>query len=275
SMRPGVTSAPRASMRRPVSALVRADAVGPIHAMRPPSIDSAAFSRIEKRPSRIVAMRALTTVVRAMAAMIRPMPSLLAADRLVRLLEPEDIEAISCQLYIEMLKHGYTTAAEFHYLHNDPSGKPYEDRAELAHAVVGAASAAGIALTLLPVLYAHGGFGHKVLSPAQRRFQGDPAAIVEILRAVADFHLPAPLLRLGIAPHSARAIDALILTELVDAANKLDATMPIHMHVSEQTGEVAECLDTHGVTPLAWVSDLVPPDPRWCFIHATHITALE
>jgi formimidoylglutamate deiminase len=195
--------------------------------------------------------------------------------RLVRLVEPEDIEAISCHLYIEMLKHGYTTVAEFHYLHNDRDGKPYSDRAELAHSVVSAASAAGIALTLLPVLYAHGGFGHKVLSPAQRRFQGDPAAIVEILRGVADFHLPAPLLRLGVAPHSARAVDALLLTEMVEDASRIDRTMPIHMHVSEQTGEVAECLATHGVTPLAWVADLVPPDARWCFIHATHITALE
>jgi formimidoylglutamate deiminase len=195
--------------------------------------------------------------------------------RLVRLLEPEDIEAISAHLYIEMLKHGYTTVAEFHYMHNDRAGKPYADRAELAHAVVGAASAAGIALTILPVLYAHGGFGHKPLSPAQRRFQGDPAAIVEILRGIADFHLPAPLLRLGVAPHSARAVDALLLTEMVDAASRLDPTMPIHMHVSEQTGEVAECLETHGVTPLQWISDLVPIDKRWCLIHSTHLTALE
>jgi formimidoylglutamate deiminase len=195
--------------------------------------------------------------------------------RLVRLLEPEDVEAISCQLYIEMLKNGYTTAAEFHYLHNDRDGKPYADRAELAHGIVGAASAAGIAMTLLPVLYAYGGFGHKALAPAQRRFQGDPAAIMEILRGVAEFHLPAPLLRLGVAPHSARAVDALILTEMVDAASKMDPAMPIHMHVSEQTGEVAECEATHGVTPLAWVADLVAPDSRWCFIHATHVTALE
>lgn len=195
--------------------------------------------------------------------------------RLVRLLEPEDIEAISAHLYIEMLKHGYTTVAEFHYLHNDREGKPYAERAELAHAVVGAASAAGIALTLLPVLYAHGGFGHKPLSPAQRRFQGDPASIVQILREVAEFHLPAPLLRLGVAPHSARAVDALLLTEMVDAASRLDSTMPIHMHVSEQTGEVAECLNTHGVTPLQWISDLVALDKRWCLIHSTHLTALE
>ena len=114
-------------------------------------------------------------------------------------------------------------------------------------------SAAGIALTLLPVLYAHGGFGHKPLSPAQRRFGGDPRVRSStLLRGCADLHLPAPLLRLGVAPHSVRAVDALLLTEMVDSAARAGSTpMPIHMHVSEQTGEVAECLQTHGVTPLA------------------------
>ena len=195
--------------------------------------------------------------------------------RLVRLLSPEDVEAIARHLYIEMLKHGYTTVAEFHYIHNDRDGKPYADRAEMANRIVTAARDAGIALTLLPVLYAHGGFGHKVLSPAQRRFGGDPAFIIELLRDLAGFYLPDRLLRLGVAPHSVRAVDALMLTEVVAGAERLDATMPIHMHVSEQVGEVAECVETHGTTPLAWVSDLVRIDSRWCFIHATHLTQLE
>jgi formimidoylglutamate deiminase len=130
-------------------------------------------------------------------------------------------------------------------------------------------------LTLMPVLYAHGGFGHKPLSPAQRRFASDPASIVELLHEIASFHLPAPRLRLGVAPHSVRAVDALMLTELVDAAQRVDSTMPIHMHVSEQTAEVADCLATHGTTPLMWISDLVDIGEQWCFIHATHLTALE
>ena len=195
--------------------------------------------------------------------------------RLVRLLEPEDIEAISALLYIEMLKHGYTSVAEFHYLHNDRDGRPYADRAELANCIVTGASASGIALTLLPVLYAHGGFGHKGLSPAQRRFQSDPTSLIELLRDLARWHLPSPLLRFGIAPHSARAVDALLLTEMVDLATRLDPTMPVHMHVSEQQAEVAECVATHGTTPFAWISDLVPIDARWTLIHATHLTGLE
>jgi formimidoylglutamate deiminase len=195
--------------------------------------------------------------------------------RLVRLLTPDDIEAIARHLYIEMLKHGYTTVAEFHYMHNDADGRHYPDKAEMCNRIAVAAGESGIALTLLPVLYAHGGFRHKPLSPAQRRFGGDPAFVIELLREVAAFHLPNPLLRLGVAPHSVRAVDALVLTELVDAAVRLDATMPIHMHVSEQVGEVAECIETHGTTPLAWVRDLVNVNDRWCFIHATHLTHVE
>jgi formimidoylglutamate deiminase len=194
---------------------------------------------------------------------------------LVTRLEPGDIEAVARHLYIEMLRHGYTAVAEFHYLHHDPQGRPYDNRAETSERIIRAASDAGIALTLLPVVYAHGGLGHKPLGPAQRRFALDAAGAIELVREIASFHLPAPLLRLGVAPHSVRAVDALQLSELVDAATHLDATMPIHMHVSEQAAEVAECLETHGTTPLAWVCELVPVDARWCFIHATHATQIE
>ena len=195
--------------------------------------------------------------------------------RLVSIVEPEDVEAIAGHLYVEMLRHGYTSVAEFHYLHNDRDGKPYPERNELGNAIIGAASAAGIALTFMPVLYAHGGFGNKPLSPAQRRFRGDPAGLVAMVRELTTWHAPSPLLRFGIAPHSVRAVDALLLTELVDAATALDPTMPLHMHVSEQVREVAECVETHGTTPLAWIADIVRVDARWCFIHATHLTALE
>jgi formimidoylglutamate deiminase len=195
--------------------------------------------------------------------------------RLVTRLEPEDVEAIARYLYIEMLRHGYTTVAEFHYLHNDRDGHHYEDRPEMANRIVSAAWDAGIALTILPVLYAHGGFGHKALSSAQRRFGGDPAFVLEVLGELAAFHLPNPRLRLGVAPHSVRAVDALMLTEFVDAARRIDATMPIHMHVSEQVGEVAECIETHGTTPLTWINDLVDIDARWCLVHSTHLTRIE
>jgi formimidoylglutamate deiminase len=195
--------------------------------------------------------------------------------RLVARVTAEDIEAIARELYVEMLKHGYTAVAEFHYLHHDPQGRPYDNRAETAERIIAAAGACGIALTLLPVLYAYGGLGNRPLAGAQRRFAMDAAGAIELVEEIAAFHLPDPLIKLGIAPHSVRAVDALQLVEVVQAATRVDPRMPIHMHVSEQQAEVAECEATHGTTPLDWVSQLVPVDARWCFVHATHLTQVE
>lgn len=198
-----------------------------------------------------------------------------AMYRLVERLEPDDLEAVATHLYIEMLRHGYTGVAEFHYLHNDRDGRPYADAAETAHRIVAAAGAAGIALTLLPVLYAHGGFGHRPLTRAQRRFASDPPRLLEMLRGLADWHLPSPVLRFGLAPHSVRAVDALLLTELVEGASAFDAGMPLHMHISEQASEVAQCLETHATTPFEWIRQLVSVDSHWCLVHGTHLTAPE
>jgi len=195
--------------------------------------------------------------------------------RLVTRLTPEDIEAIARHLYVELLRHGYTCVGEFHYLHNDASGARYADRAETSNRIIAAAQDSGIALTLMPVLYTYGGLGNRPLSPAQRRFGGDARFVAELAAELRDFHLPHPSLRIGVAPHSVRAVDALLITELVDEATKIDPAMPIHMHVSEQVGEVSDCVATHGTTPLDWIADLVAVDARWCFIHATHLTQLE
>ena len=194
---------------------------------------------------------------------------------LVRRVEPDDLEAIAAHLYIEMLKHGYTAVGEFHYLHHRRDGKPHEERAELAERIVAAADTSGIALTLLPVLYAYGGFGHRALDDAQRRFRGDVESIATLVSELATWHAGRPAFRIGIAPHSVRAVDAMMLTQLVAAANDIDPGMPIHMHLSEQTGEVEACRGTHGVTPFAWIADLVDVDDRWCFIHSTHVTPDE
>jgi len=125
------------------------------------------------------------------------------------------------------------------------------------------------------VLYAYGGFRAKPLDGAQRRFRGDVASIDRMLRELARRHADRRSFRLGVAPHSVRAVDAMLLTDLERAANAIDETMPIHMHVSEQPGEVEECRGTHGVTPFAWINDIVSVDERWCLIHATHLTPAE
>jgi formimidoylglutamate deiminase len=198
-----------------------------------------------------------------------------AMYRLVTHLSPEDVEAVAARLYVEMLRNGYTSVAEFHYLHHRPDGTQYEDRAELAHRVIAAARVTGIAMTLLPVLYAWGGFGHRALDPAQRRFAGTPESIASLLRELAAGYRGVPLLRFGIAPHSVRAVDALMLQEIVAAMDSIDATAPVHMHASEQAGEVRECEATHGVTPIDWIADIAGLDRRWCLVHATHMTPKE
>ena len=115
-------------------------------------------------------------------------------------LRPEQVEAIAGQLYVEMLKSGYTAVAEFHYLHHDPDGAPYGDLAEMSERVIAAAKATGIGLTMLPVLYGAGGFGGK---PADRR----PAPLPQRSRALpgADRHPPQAPWRRSPDPHRHRA----------------------------------------------------------------------
>ena len=191
---------------------------------------------------------------------------------LVDRLEPEDVQAVAEQLYIEMLKHGYTSVAEFHYLHRDRNGEPYANGAMLPERIIAAAEASGIALTMLPVLYAYGGFGGRPLKGGQRRFASSATSIADLVRTLRVRH---PAVRVGIAPHSVRALDAMQLTDIVAAAHEIDPAMPIHMHLSEQLREVAECRATHAVTPFEWVDGIVDVDSRWCFIHSTHLTPKE
>ncbi len=96
-----------------------------------------------------------------------------AMYRAVDRMDPEDVEAIAAQAYVEMLEAGFTRVGEFHYLHHGRDGRPYADIGELSARIASAAEATGIALTLLPVFYAHGGFGGQAPNHGQRRFIND------------------------------------------------------------------------------------------------------
>lgn len=184
---------------------------------------------------------------------------------------PDDLRAIAAQLYVEMLKAGYTQVCEFHYLHHRPDGAPYDDPAATSLALIEAAREAGIGLTLLPALYMTGGFDGRPLSERQRRFGHDVAAyvrLVERLRA-----LEAPMLRVGIALHSLRAVPEAALRDVLAAGIADDA--PIHIHVAEQIGEVQDCLALRNARPVEWLLDHAPLDARWCLVHATHMTPDE
>src|SRR3569623_209929 len=181
-------------------------------------------------------------------------------------LTPDDIAAITAQAYVEMLESGFTRGGEFHYLHNDVDGRRYADPAETARAIVAAAQASGIGLTLLPVFYAHGDFGGAPAAPGQRRFLSDVegfAALVEASRA----KRPGDAV-LGIAPHSLRAVTPDELRAIVPLA----ADGPLHIHAAEQMREVEACLAWSGARPVEWLLDHAAVDGRWCLIHATHLT---
>ena len=190
-------------------------------------------------------------------------------------LAPEDVEAIAAQLYCEMLKAGFTAVAEFHYLHHAPDGDAYDDPAEMAERVTGAARRTGIALTLLPVLYNAGGFGGAAVGGAQRRFANDAESLLRIVETMRRRHGSDPGFRAGLAPHSLRAAAPDSLAEALAGLESLDADAPVHIHVAEQTREVEDCLAWSGRRPVEWLLENHAVGPRWCVVHATHMNAEE
>jgi formimidoylglutamate deiminase len=190
-------------------------------------------------------------------------------------LTPADIEAIASQLYAEMLEAGFTAVAEFHYVHHQADGTPYDDPAELSWRILAAAEASGIGLTHLPVLYRHGGFGQREPQPRQRRFLHDSDAYAALLQKLAPAFGGRGDRRLGIAPHSLRAVSPAMLQAAIAALDEIDATAPIHIHIAEQIAEVDECLGWSGRRPVDWLLDQGAVNERWCLVHATHLTAGE
>ncbi|MFE1813942.1 formimidoylglutamate deiminase [Metapseudomonas otitidis] len=190
--------------------------------------------------------------------------------RLVGRLSPEQMEVIARQLYVEMLKAGYTAVAEFHYVHHDPAGRPYADPAELALCISRAARDSGIGLTLLPVLYSHAGFGGLPPNEGQRRFIHSTDSYLALQQRLREA-LPADQ-GLGLCFHSLRAVTPDQLATVLAAE---DGARPIHIHIAEQQKEVDDCLAWSGRRPLQWLYEHAPVDPRWCLVHATHAEADE
>lgn len=186
--------------------------------------------------------------------------------RFVERLDPEMLHAIAAQLYVEMLKAGYTAVAEFHYVHHDKDGQPYADRETMSEAILAAAEEAGIGLTLLPVLYQTGGFADASPSEGQRRFIN---RVDEFLAMVGELRRRHPEIVIGVAPHSIRAVSPEGLKEVVTEQDL------VHIHIAEQTREVEECLAWSGRRSVEWLLETCEVDRRWCLVHATHMTEAE
>jgi len=191
--------------------------------------------------------------------------------RFLARLDPEAVEAIAAYAFADMLEGGFTAVAEFHYLHHQPDGRPYDDRAELALRHLAAAEETGLAVTLLPVLYAHGDFGGADPTEGQGRFLNDPEGFAEIVQRARNATGARPDRRVGVAPHSLRAVTPDELAAILPLA----PDGPVHIHASEQLREVEDSLAWSGKRPVEWLLDNAGVDSRWCLIHATHLTPEE
>ncbi|OWV46326.1 formimidoylglutamate deiminase [Mameliella alba] len=185
---------------------------------------------------------------------------------------PDQIEAIAAQVHVEMLEAGYASVGEFHYVHHQPGGAPYDNIAELSERIFAAASRTGIGLTHLPVLYTFGGAGQVELAAGQRRFGNDVDRFLRLTERAATALRGLPTdARIGIAPHSLRATCPEDLARVVGVHGQ----GPIHIHIAEQPREVSDIEAWLGARPVAWLLDNQPVDERWCLIHATHMTSAE
>lgn len=190
-------------------------------------------------------------------------------------LSANDAKIIAKQLYIEMLKMGYTRVAEFHYLHHDLGGDTYQPIATMAKAIFEAASESGIGLTMLPVLYRFSGFGEQTPTQGQTRFINSTEQFNQLVSECIELTKTFENTNVGIAPHSLRAVDKDALLAAVAHVRAHDKKAPIHIHIAEQQKEVDDCLAHYQKRPVQWLLDNVTLDKHWCLIHATHINDME
>lgn len=192
--------------------------------------------------------------------------------RLAALPGPSEVEAIALQLYVELLKAGFTCVGEFHYLHHPPSGGRYEDPAEVSRRTVQAAKRAGIGLVHMPVVYETAGFRGDPLTGSQRRFRLGLDEAMRIREALGD-GCQGGGCGLGLALHSVRAVRPETFRRILE--DPVAAGTPMHVHVAEQEREVRECKAHRGARPVEWLLDHAPVDQGWCLVHATHMTEAE
>lgn len=190
--------------------------------------------------------------------------------RFVSRLTPDTVRAIAAFAYMEMLEAGFVRVGEFHYLHHDRDGRAYANVAEMATQIAEAAATTGIGLTLLPVFYAHSGFGGAAPDDAQRRFLCDVDSYAALVEASCTALAAQPDALVGIAPHSLRAVTPDELRSI-----GILGQGPVHIHIAEQDKEVVDCLAWSGARPVQWLLAHAEVDKRWCLVHATHIDDRE
>lgn len=188
-----------------------------------------------------------------------------AMYQIADLLDPDSYLRLATAAYAEMALAGFTAVGEFHYLHHQPGGTPYDDPNAMGEALIEAARRAGVRLTLLDTCYLTGGIGQP-LNGFQTRF-GDRDAWAWAARAeglLADANT-----RIGAAIHSVRSVPADQIPTVVDAATG----KPLHVHLSEQPAENDECRSVYQLTPTSLLADKGALGSRTTAIHAVHVNS--
>jgi formiminoglutamate deiminase len=181
-------------------------------------------------------------------------------------LTPDSYKDIATSVYAEMRASGITAVGEFHYLHHQPDGTPYDDPNEMGRALLAAADEAGVRIRLLDTCYLAAGFGQEP-EGVQRRFSdGDATRWAERVEAFGDD-------RVGAAIHSVRAVPREQLSTVAGWAQ--DRRVPLHVHLSEQVAENDACEAAHGVTPTQLLAEEGVLGPMTTAVHATHVTATD
>jgi len=184
-------------------------------------------------------------------------------------LSAEDVFHVARMAFLEMALAGTTTVGEFHYLHNDISGRPYDDPNLLAKQVIAAARSVGIRVVLLRTAYLRSGY-QMLPDPGQARFFESTANFIRNMQAlVEEFADASPDVRFGVAPHSIRAVPLQDVKEIAAWADSRQ--LPLHMHVSEQVAENEACLREYGHTPVQLLSRNNILSSRFTAVHAIHI----
>ena len=193
--------------------------------------------------------------------------------RMTERITPEQLQGCLGGVYLHMLRNGYTACAEFHYLHHAPGGQTYQNPAEMSERVMAAAQETGIGLTHLPVLYCRSGFGAETVNEQQLRFYNGLDAYLSLLDACGALIHDKDTCRLGLAPHSLRAVDGETLGALIGAA--WEPGVPVHIHIAEQPLETEDCLAHTSARPVEWLTAKFDVGPDWCLVHATHMSSQE
>lgn len=188
-------------------------------------------------------------------------------------LSPAQIFDVARMAFLEMALSGITTVGEFHYLHKAPEGKPYDDPNLLSKQVIEAARSVGIRIVLLRTAYLRSGY-QLPRDPGQARFFESADEFTANMDAlVREYPAGTDHVRLGVAPHSIRAVPLNDLRGI--AAWGRAKALPIHMHISEQVAENEACLHEYGVTPITLLHDAGLLGPDWTAVHAIHVDERE